>query len=78
MRYTPRADLTVLLPFQLAMGLSVNSRVTIVESRFARTLMITSSWYVSAMPVRPCAGIQWNCAFSPVVYRRRFGARSPN
>src|SRR5258708_18575383 len=34
------------------MGLSMNSRVTIVESRFARTLMITSSWYVSAMPSR--------------------------
>jgi hypothetical protein len=28
---------------QLAMGLFVNSRVTILESRFARTLMITSS-----------------------------------
>jgi hypothetical protein len=32
------------------MGLSVNSRVTILESRFARTLMITSSCNVSAMP----------------------------
>src|SRR6266581_1705278 len=34
------------------MGLFVNSPVTIVESRFARTLMITSSWHVSAMPSR--------------------------
>ena len=42
MRYTPRADLCI-ASIQLAMGLSVNNRVTIVESRFARTLMITSS-----------------------------------
>jgi hypothetical protein len=30
----------------------VNSRVTIVESRFTQTLMITSSWYVPGRRAR--------------------------
>src|SRR5258705_8969062 len=51
MRHTPRADLAALLPF--------SSRWVVHEqprdrrgSRFARTLMITSSWHLSDMPSR--------------------------